>query len=186
MVMNADDLSANPPQAGVLNRFSRRLVGLARGRLGRLLDKIDPEDVVQSAYKSYLARYGNPGQPEWACLWGLLAKITLRKCSDRVRYYRAGCRDTRREAVGTAGAVGPWADAVDTRPGPEEEALLAETLESLFAGLREDERAVVELSLLGFSTQEISEQLGRAERSVRRLRERARHRLERMQADGLE
>ena len=39
----------------------------------------------------------------------------------------------------------------------------------------------LELSLQGYSTQEISEQLGRAERSVRRLRERVRKQLERLQ-----
>ena len=45
-----------------------------------------------------------------------------------------------------------------------------------------DERQMIELSLQGFSTQEISEQTGRAERSVRRLRERVRKFLERQQA----
>jgi RNA polymerase sigma-70 factor (ECF subfamily) len=37
------------------------------------------------------------------------------------------------------------------------------------------------MSLQGYSTQEISERLGRAERSVRRLRERVRLQLERLQ-----
>jgi RNA polymerase sigma-70 factor (ECF subfamily) len=46
-----------------------------------------------------------------------------------------------------------------------------------------DERAVLELSLQGYTATEISERLGRAERSVRRLRERVRKRLERMQAE---
>src|SRR5262245_47104649 len=42
-----------------LERFSRRLIGLARVHLGgRLRTKVDPEDVVQSAYKSLLGRYG--------------------------------------------------------------------------------------------------------------------------------
>ena len=45
-----------------------------------------------------------------------------------------------------------------------------------------DERPIAELSLQGHSTAEISAQLGRAERSVRRLRERVRLQLERLQA----
>jgi RNA polymerase sigma-70 factor (ECF subfamily) len=52
------------------------------------------------------------------------------------------------------------------------------------AGLDEDERPIVELSLQGYTTREISDQTGQPERSVRRLRERVRHRLERMQREG--
>ena len=61
--------------------------------------------------------------------------------------------------------------------------LLSETLERLLNGLDEDERPIVELSLQGYSTREISEQLDRPERTVRRLRERVRARLERMQLE---
>jgi RNA polymerase sigma-70 factor (ECF subfamily) len=59
--------------------------------------------------------------------------------------------------------------------------VLAETVEALFLAVEDtDERAILELSLQGFTATEISESLGRAERSVRRLRERVRKRLERM------
>ena len=54
-------------------------------------------------------------------------------------------------------------------------------VEHLLGKLDEDERPIIEMSLQGYSTQEISAQLGRAERSVRRLRERVRKELERMQ-----
>jgi RNA polymerase sigma-70 factor (ECF subfamily) len=53
----------------------------------------------------------------------------------------------------------------------------------LFAALNEDERPVLELSLQGYTTREISQQLGRAERTVRLLREGVRHRLEQMQRE---
>ena len=61
--------------------------------------------------------------------------------------------------------------------------LLSETLERLLNGLDEGERPIVELSLQGYSTREISEQLDRPERTVRRLRERVRAQLERMQVE---
>ena len=54
----------------------------------------------------------------------------------------------------------------------------------LLRGLRGDERSVVELSLQGFTAQEISGTLGRAERSVRRLRERVRKQLEELRSQG--
>jgi RNA polymerase sigma-70 factor (ECF subfamily) len=71
---------------------------------------------------------------------------------------------------------------MDREPLPEEAAMLAETLEDLFRAVDVHERPILELSLQGFTVPEISQQLGRAERSVRRLRERIRKRLERQQA----
>src|SRR5262245_65622580 len=42
----------------VFERFAGRLVALTRGRFNRLLArKVDPEDVVQSAFKSFLVRH---------------------------------------------------------------------------------------------------------------------------------
>ena len=66
-------------------------------------------------------------------------------------------------------------------PTPEHAAVMAETIEQLLAGLTPDERPVIELSLQGYTAQEISEMLGRAERSVRRMRERLRNQLEQLQ-----
>jgi RNA polymerase sigma-70 factor (ECF subfamily) len=175
-----------PPDAdAVLARYTRRLIGLARGHLdGRLRHRIEAEDVVQSAYKSFFLRYGDSADLlDEDGLWGLLALITLRKCADRIRYHRAGCRDAFRE-VTPEGDAEPWREAVGREPTPEQAAVLTETVEGLLGGLDGDERAVVELSLQGYSTQEISERLGRAERSVRRLRERVRRQLERQRGDG--
>jgi RNA polymerase sigma-70 factor (ECF subfamily) len=169
--------------------FTRRLLGLARCRLdARLRHKVDPEDIVQSVYKSFFLRYGEGALDVecWDGLWGLLTRITLRKCADRARYYRAECRDASREAPPPAGPedAEAWREAVGHEPTPEQAVILAETVEHLMRGLDGDERPIVELSLQGFSTQEVSEQLGRAERSVRRVRERVRKHLERLQADG--
>jgi RNA polymerase sigma-70 factor (ECF subfamily) len=180
---------AGTDEAGraVFEHFTRRLIGLARSQLDvRLQHKIDPEDVVQSAYKSFLLRYGEGALAAegWDGLWGLLTVITLRKCADRVRYHRAELRDVAREAAAPAEGPEPWRDAAGREPTPEQAAVLAETVERLLAGLDADERRVVELSLQGYSTQEISAHLGRAARSVRRLRERVRKQLERLQGEG--
>jgi len=174
----------------VFARFAARLVGLARRHLdGRLAVKVDPEDVVQSAYKSFFVRQreGTLEVGNWDGLWGVLTLITLRKCADRAAYYRADKRDVARELPGGAEDSRPGIAAeiaIDREPVPEEAAVLAETVEALFRAVDDpDERAILELSLQGFTAAEISESLGRAERSVRRLRERIRKRLERMR-DG--
>ncbi len=182
--MAAESQAPGPPGAGeAFGRFTRRLVGLARRQLGGLLrHKVDPEDVVQSVYKSFLLRYGAEMlvEEDEDGLWALLTRITLRKCADRARYHRAECRDAAREAPPPAGEGAAWQDVAGREPTPDEAAALTETVERLLRGLGADERAILELSLQGYSTPEISERLGRAERSVRRVRERARALLERL------
>ena len=170
----------------IFQRFVDKLIRLARRQFdAALCRKVDPEDVVLSAYKSFFIRYGE-GKLEvhdWGNLWGMLTVITLRKCLDRVEYHRAARRNVQREAAAQPGAGGvpPWWKAVARDPTPEEGAMLAETVELLLRGLEDAERPILELSLQGYTTQEISERLGRSERTVRRLREEVRKRLERMQ-----
>jgi RNA polymerase sigma-70 factor, ECF subfamily len=174
-----------PDARAAFERFTCRLVALARGHLdARLRTRIDPEDIVQSVYKSFLLRYGVEklaGEEEHG-LWALLTRITLRKCADRARYHRAERRDAAREEA-AAGEGAPWQDVAGREPTPDDAAALTETVERLLRDLDDDQRAILELSLQGYSTLEISERLGRAERSVRRVRERTRARLERMRAE---
>jgi RNA polymerase sigma-70 factor (ECF subfamily) len=168
-------------------RFAGQLIALARRRVGDgLRHKVDPEDVVQSAYKSFFLRYGdgNLEAASWDSLWGLLVVITVRKCAERVAYHRAARRDVAREAAPARAGSADVSEPVAREPTPGEAAVLTETVEQLFAALDEDERPVLELSLQGYTTREISEQLGRAERTVRLLRESVRDRLERMRREG--
>jgi RNA polymerase sigma-70 factor (ECF subfamily) len=156
----------------------------------RLAVKVDPEEVVQSAYKSFFIRQrdGALDVGTWDGLWGILTLITLRKCADRAAYFKAAKRNVARETagVGSDTAYPLVALALDRDPRPDEAALLSETVEALFRAIDDpDERAILELSLQGYTAAEISERLGRAERSVRRLRERVRKRLERMRADAV-
>jgi RNA polymerase sigma-70 factor (ECF subfamily) len=173
----------------LFGRFTHQLVALALRHIGDgLRHKVEPEDVVQSAYKSFFVRYG-AGDLEvvnWNSLWGLLSLITVRKCAERAAYHRAGRRNAAREvAAAPREGAAPWAEPLGREPTPLEAAVLAETVEQLLAALDEDERPVLELSLQGYTTREISERLGRAERTVRLLREGVRHRLERRQREGL-
>jgi RNA polymerase sigma-70 factor (ECF subfamily) len=168
----------------VFRRFARRLIALARVRFDAgLRHKVDPEGVVQSAYKSFFRRYGGGDDLDvgnWNSLWGPLTLITVRKCAEQAAYHRAECGDAAREvAVPASGAEGYWAEALSREPTPLEAVLLEVAVDRLLAGLDEDERPTVELSLRGHKTREISEMIDRPERSVRRLRERVRARLER-------
>src|SRR5262245_16382667 len=144
----------------VFERFAGRLVALTRRRFNRLLArKVDPEDVVQSAFKSFFVRH-RAGKLDVGCcdgLWNLLTLITLRKCADRAEYFLADRRNAAREASGPDGGDGSaaWLLALDRQPRPEEAVILAETVEHLFRDVSAHERPILELSLQGYSTTEI-------------------------------
>ena len=172
----------------IFQRYAGRLVQLARQQLDAAVPrKVDPEDVVQSVYKSFFVRYGL-GQLElggWGSLWGLLVVITHRKCANRIKHHRRERRAVHREkSLPSADDSGVRWEAVDPEPTPLQATVLAETVEELLRGLELPERQIVELSLQGYTVQEIKEQLGRAERTVRRVRQHVRHKLERMQNEG--
>jgi RNA polymerase sigma-70 factor (ECF subfamily) len=180
-LQNRDDAAARE----LFARFAHQLIALAKQHIDAgLRHKVDPEDVVQSAYKSFFFRYGD-GKLDivnWNSLWGLLTLITVRKCAERAAYHRAERRDAAREvSPPPTNEVAPRLEPFGREPTPFEAAMLSETLEQLLSGLDADDRPVLELSLQGYTTREISEKLGRAERTVRLLRESIRHRLERMQ-----
>src|SRR6478736_3932405 len=99
--------------------------------------------------------------------------IKIRKCADRARYHPTDCRILHREAEG-ADSAGLWIEPPGREPTPDEAIMLAETVEDLLGRLQANERTIVELSLQGYSTQEISQQTGRGEHSVRRVREQVR------------
>jgi RNA polymerase sigma-70 factor (ECF subfamily) len=171
----------------VFRRFADRLIALARARLDpRTRRKVDPEDVVQSAYRSFFTRYdaGRIDVATWDELWSLLTVITVRKCANQVAHFRAQCRDVAGEiaADARADAWDALGAAIDREPTASEAAMLVETVEQLLRGLDCDDRSIIELSLQGYSVTEISAQLGFAERTVRRLRERVKRRLQRMPA----
>jgi RNA polymerase sigma-70 factor (ECF subfamily) len=171
----------------LFERFRDRLMALARDRLSkRLAGKLDSEDVVQSVFKSFFVghRAGEFKLESWNELWGLLTIITLRKCINRVEYFQAGRRAIERE-VSLQAPGGPDASSLavlDREPSPLEAAILTETIEQLLRGFDADDRQVIQLALQGYTIEEISAQLGRAERTVRRLRKRLEHRLTRLQA----
>src|SRR5438874_8315711 len=122
----------------IFERYARRLIGLAASRLpSPLKAKEDPEDAMQSAFKSFFARQKKGEfQPEdWDELGTLLTYLTVCKVDRRIRKYLADKRDVRRESVPAAGpddSTPAW-DAAAPDPTPAETAMMAETLHALVA-----------------------------------------------------
>jgi RNA polymerase sigma-70 factor (ECF subfamily) len=174
----------------IFHHFARRLIALARSRLdGRLRQKEDPEDVVQSVFRSFFARTAEEEYQleSWDGLWGLLALITVRKCGRRVAHFRAARRDVGREARAADAVEDPRAEweALARDPTPVEAAMLADAVEQLLADLSPRDRQIATLSLEGRTVPEISAQVGCTERTVYRVLERIRQHLE-SQQDGEE
>jgi RNA polymerase sigma-70 factor, ECF subfamily len=156
--------------AQVFERFAERLIGLARSRLDRSLrPKVDPEDVLQSAFKSFFGRVDQSFELDsWGSLWGLLARITLYKCGHRIRYFRTAQRNVQREVGGGHAdeeTTREW-EGLAREPTPPEAAVLAETVESMLRVLDERDRQVFVLGLQGYTAPEISAELKCSERTV--------------------
>ncbi len=184
---DGDEAAANE----VFGRFVRRLIGLSSSQFDSWIrPKADPEDIVQSAYKSFFLRYerGDFELADWESLWGLLAVITIRKSYRRRDYLMADCRDAGREVSPPQGgddSSSRW-EFIDREPTPSEMAILSETVDGLLEGLERPEREIVELSLQGHTTPEISDRLGRSQRTVQRVRERVKERLRRLQVEEVD
>jgi RNA polymerase sigma factor (sigma-70 family) len=161
--------------SALFHRYSRRLIALASSQFDTWLrDRADPEGIVQSVYKSLFVRLeqGRLDPDDWEEFWVLLTVITLRKCSKRRQYLHAGRRAAGR-LVSTGHAAGdadPLDQAIDRAPTPVEAAMLTDLIEQLLRRYEGPERLIVELSLQGYSCPQIADQLGRSERTVRRVR----------------
>lgn len=169
-----DDAAASE----LFRRYARQLVRLAAPRLvGVIRRKVDAEDLVQSAFRSFFRV--DPARSfdldGWDDLWGLLATITLRKCRYWVRHYLAAKRHVGRE-MPPGDDSADW-DSAGRDPTPAEAVVLSETVERLLGGLDEKGRLVAEMVLQGFTAAEIAPHAGLTERSVYRQLERVRGRL---------
>lgn len=157
----------------LFHQYFSRLLGLTRRRLPPGLGRrVDPEDVVLSAYRSFFV--GLRGEAGFAAtetpedLWALLCTITRRKIAKQARRHHA-----RRRAVGQEHTLGPEiADAIEDGEAPEAAAILADELEQLVALLGKTDREILMRLLEGATSAEIAEERGCSERTVRRSRER--------------
>jgi RNA polymerase sigma-70 factor (ECF subfamily) len=175
--------------AQVFELYAARLIDLAHSRLSDgVRRKLDPEDVLQSALKSFFIRVreGKISLSDWDGLWTVLVVITLRKCRKQIVYYRRARRDISREDY--AGAEGTeWRldyEAIARDPSSEEAALLVETLEQALSGLDDADRQVVLQMLGGSKPAHVSVLLGITQRRVYRVLERVRSRLLRQSDAG--
>ena len=169
--------------AQMFRRYAQRLIALARSRLsGKLAQRLDPEDVVQSAYRSFFAgaRHGQYDLQRGGDLWRLLVGITLHKLHDQVKRHSADKRDVAAEnSFGSEDSLWDIDSVIFARgPSPAEAVALVDELEQVMRRLEPLQRRILEMRLQGFSLQEIATDTQRCPRTVRRTLARIRRDLQ--------
>lgn len=166
----------------VLRRFMPRLMALVSARFSRKLKRrLDPEDVVQSACRSFFIgiRNGRFSPERSRDLWLLLAGITLTKLYRHAEHHAAGKRAlTKEQEHVPALELEAYPRMLARDPTPLEAAVLFDQVKMLFSRLAIDKRPVLELRLQGYKQKEIAQRLGFSERTVRRTLERIKRYLE--------
>lgn len=161
-------------EADIVERYSVRLMALARRQLPqRVRRRVDPEDVVQSVYRSFFRRL-NEGRfafEESHDVWRLLAAMTFHKARNAVKFHQRERRDVRRD-VPLARDVAPQQDAaiaIAPVATDSDVSTMFEMLERLLDKLPENYRRIVVLRLDGSSIEQIAERVKRSRRTVLRV-----------------
>ena len=163
--------SSEVAQREVFGRYVTRLTALARSRLSpSLRRRLDPEDLVMSAFRSFFIGVREGKWSQEGDLWSLLAMITLRKAARQARRHRAAQRSVQREFE-----TGEDWEATD-REGPtaEEAVILTEELEWLIAATTGLDREILLLQLREEDADSMARTLEVSSRTVRRSLQRIR------------
>ena len=169
MVRDGDKDAANI----LYERYARRVLGLVEAKLGaRLRASTEPEDVVQSVFKSMFrgVQSGNYDAPPGSTLWNLLAVIAVNKLRHRAVHQSAQRRDIDR--VVSLEALENW-DVIDESSIEFLEICVRETLDHL----RPLDREIVSLRIQGHTVDEIADITERSRRTVERNLQKSRERL---------
>lgn len=163
--------------AELFNRYVSRLLGVARRRLGeRMNSRVDPEDVVQSVFRTFFSRLKND-QFEIVDdddLSKLLVRITLHKTLRQITYHRAARRDPNQEVPQGEVSQNDILQIMTKEPTPETVVTFMDQLDHFLARLSPEEQQILTLRLQGTSTEDIAKQLNTYDRKIRRVLERVR------------
>ncbi len=145
-------------------RYAARLLELAKRRTGAELgNRVEPEDVVQSVFRTFFRRAaeGSYQVPDGDTLWKLLMVIALNKIRSLADYHRADKRDMRRT------------HAISEVPPEQHEReslnILQMTIEDMTSEMHESHRQMIRMRIEGFSVDEIAAAVQRSKRTTERV-----------------
>lgn len=160
-------------------RYARRLHNLATARSSaELRGRTEPEDIVQSVFRTFFRRaaHGQYEAPEGGDLWKLLLVIALNKMRAAAIHHRAAKRDVRRtHNTGSEEAAVERAES-----GRDEQALttLRLVVDEALERSPEAHRRIIERRIEGYEIAEIAAEIGRSKRTVERVLQDFRTRLD--------
>jgi len=166
----------------LLARYEAEVRLVVRRQLPRLMrSRFDSLDFMQSVWGSFFRRMrGDDGPGDFSDsrhLVAFLARAAKNKVIDEYRRAGSQKQDMRREEP-------LWTDGDRPRDleghddSPSEVVQAQEALDRLRALMPEDRREIVELKAQGLSSRDIAERLGISERTVQRVIEDLKHRLD--------
>lgn len=162
----------------LFDRYVERLVALARRRISqRLASRVDPEDIVQSVFRTFFGRLkaGKFQIEDQDDLCKLLMRITVHKTLRQVAYHKAAKRDPSHETGQSEQSSELLMELLDREPTPDDAVTFIDELENFLAKLRPKERQILEMRLQGYSNDEIVTKLDlKYDRKIRRVLERIR------------
>ncbi len=160
----------------LFQRYAEKLTGLTRSLLAsRFSPRLDAEDVVQSAYRSFFvaARAGRYELQNGGDVWRLLVGITLHKLHHRVQYNQREKRAVERElSLQDPANLNSLGELILTHePSPLEALALADEVAATMRELLPLQRRMLDLRLQGYNLNEIATSTRRSIRTVTRTLE---------------
>ncbi|NOZ39557.1 MAG: sigma-70 family RNA polymerase sigma factor [Planctomycetes bacterium] len=158
-------------------RYAKRLQALAKAQTGeQLASRFDPEDVVQSVFRTFFRRAVDTGYdvPAGDELWQLLLVMALNKIRTLATHHRAQKRD-----VARTGNPKHFEQLYEGSSGQDEVAYetMRMVVEELVADLPAPKNRIVELRIEGHEVQQIAKETKRSMRTVERTLQQFRSRL---------
>ncbi|MCC9603397.1 sigma-70 family RNA polymerase sigma factor [Stieleria sp. JC731] len=155
-------------------RYAQRLLGVAQRASGDdLAPRIAPEDIVQSVFRTFFRRV-NDGHylvPEGDELWKLLLVIALNKVRMVAEYHRAGKRDVSQTQRFPNSEVPAAETSIE---------ILRMTIDDLLSTLPESHQQTIRARIDGHEIAEISKRVSVSQRSVERILQTFRKRLQKV------
>jgi RNA polymerase sigma-70 factor (ECF subfamily) len=157
--------------------YVERLMALARRRISqRLNSRVDPEDVVQSVFRTFFGhlKEGHFQIQDQDDLSKLLVRITVHKTLRQIAFHKAAKRDPNHETGQGDEPQERLLELLDREPTPDSAVEFLDQLDHFLGHLRPLDREILRLRMEGYKDVEIAELLGISDRKIRRLMERVR------------
>lgn len=171
-------------------RYLAKLLNLVGRHLaGKFNSRLDPDDVVQSVFRS-IFRLTREGRFEFegdSDFWKLLLTMALNKVRNTVRHHQAGKRDPALESLSTSadGMDGYIVNRLSSQPTIQEIVSFADMLEQVLMRLDPEQQLLIQYRIEGYTQKEIAEKLSVDDRTVRRMFASIRTRGEELLGDDL-